>query len=65
MINTLNPDFIFPQHHSTVIVNESTRFWAKGYQDEVKIRLSQTLKDRYYILQQGDKVQIKENLNHP
>ncbi len=59
LINTLNPDFIFPQHHSTVVVNESTRFWAKGYQDEVKIRLSKEMKDKYYILKQGEKVQIK------
>lgn len=59
LINTLNPDFIFPQHHSTVIVNESTRFWAKGYQNEVKIRLSQAMKDKYYILEQGDMVKIK------
>lgn len=59
LINRLNPDFIFPQHHSTVVVNESTRFWAKGYPDEVKLRLSQDLKDRYYILKQGDGVKIK------
>ena len=59
LINTLNPDYIFPQHHSTVVVNESTRFWAKGYPDEVKLRLSQDLQERYYILKQGDKVSIK------
>lgn len=59
LINTLNPDYIFPQHHSTVVVNESTRFWAKGYQDEVKIRLSKPLQERYYILNQGDKVKIE------
>ena len=60
MINTLNPKFIFPQHHGTVRVDESTRFWAKGYPAEVKIRLSQPLKDRYYILQQGEKVEIRK-----
>jgi len=59
LINTLNPDFIFPQHHSTVVVNEETRFWAKGYQEEVKIRLSKPLKERYHILKQGEKVKIK------
>ncbi len=58
LINTLNPDYIFPQHHSTVIVNESTRFWAKGYHHEVKLRLSQALQERYYIMKQGDKVKI-------
>jgi L-ascorbate 6-phosphate lactonase len=59
LINTLNPDYIFPQHHSTVVVNESTRFWAKGYQEEVKIRLSKPLQERYFILKQGDKIKIE------
>lgn len=54
LINTLNPDFIFPQHHSTIIVNEETRFWAKGYPEEVKIRLSKSLQDKYHILKPGD-----------
>lgn len=60
LINTLNPNYIFPQHHSTVAVTEATRFWAKGYQDEVKIRLSQEMKDKYYILEQGDMVLIEK-----
>lgn len=59
LINTLQPDFIFPQHHSTMKVDESTRFWAKGYPDEVKIRLTQELKDKYYIMKNGDSIQIK------
>jgi L-ascorbate 6-phosphate lactonase len=59
MINTLNPDYIFPQHHSTIAYDEGSRFWAKGYPDEVKIRLSQALKDKYHILKPGDKIRIK------
>lgn len=59
LINTLNPDYILPQHHSTVAYDESNRFWAKGYPDEVKIRLSQALKDKYHILKPGDKIIIK------
>jgi hypothetical protein len=59
LINTLNPDYIFPQHHSTIDYDASNRFWAKGYPDEVKIRLSQPLKDRYYILKPRDKIMIK------
>jgi L-ascorbate 6-phosphate lactonase len=59
LINTLNPDYILPQHHSTIAVNEGNRFWAKGYPDEVKIRLSQSLKDRYHILKPGDSMEIK------
>jgi L-ascorbate 6-phosphate lactonase len=59
LINTLDPDFIFPQHHSTITVNEDNRFWAKGYPEEVKIRLSPALKNRYHILKPGDKFTIK------
>ena len=56
LINTLNPNYIFPQHHSTIAVNEGNRFWAKGYPDEVKIQLSQPLKDRYHIFKIGEKM---------
>jgi L-ascorbate 6-phosphate lactonase len=59
LINALDPDYIFPQHHSTVAVNQENRFWAKGYPDEVRIRLSQPLKDRYHILKPGDKMEIR------
>ncbi len=59
LINALDPDYIFPQHHSTMIVNESNRFWTKGYPDEVKIRLSQPLRERYHILKPGDKMIIE------
>lgn len=59
MINTLNPDYIFPQHHSTIDYDEANRFWAKGYPDEVKIRLSKALQDKYYILKPGEKILIK------
>jgi len=59
LINALDPDYIFPQHHSTVAVNNENRFWAKGYPDEVRIRLSMALKERYHILKPGDKMEIR------
>jgi L-ascorbate 6-phosphate lactonase len=59
LINALDPDYIFPQHHSTIAVTEENRFWAKGYPDEVKIRLSQSLKERYHILKPGEKMGIR------
>lgn len=59
LINTLNPDYIFPQHHGTVKCTETNRFWAKGYPDEVKIRLSKPMKEKYFILKPGDKMEIK------
>jgi len=59
LINALDPAYIFPQHHSTVALNDSNRFWAKGYPDEVKIRLSKQLKERYFILKTGDMMEIR------
>ena len=56
LINTLEPDFIFPQHHSTIAFGEGNkyRFWAKGYPDEVKLRLSAPLQEKFHILKPGD-----------
>lgn len=61
LINTLDPEYIFPQHHGTIAFGEGDkyRFWAKGYPDEVKIRLSQPLKDKYFILKPGEKRMIR------
>lgn len=57
LINTLDPEYIFPQHHSTIAFDEKNnyRFWAKGYPEEVRLRLSGPMKERYHILQPGDK----------
>ena len=59
LINRLSPAYILPQHHSTMAYAEQDRFWAKGYAAEVKIRLSQPLQDRYSILEQGGRLEIK------
>ena len=59
LINKLQPDYIFPQHHSTVIVNEQTRFWAKGYPEEVKLRLAPDLMSKYFIMKAGQKKLIE------
>lgn len=61
LINTLDPDYIFPQHHGTISFGENNkyRFWAKGYPEEVKIRLSKPLQEKLHILTPGDKWMIK------
>ncbi len=58
LINELNPDYIFPQHHSTMVVTDDNRFWTKGYPDEVKVLLSQEMRKKYHILKPGDKMLI-------
>jgi len=61
LINALDPQYVFPQHHGTIAFGEGDRyrFWAKGYPDEVKLRLSQPLKDKFFILKPGDKMDLK------
>jgi L-ascorbate 6-phosphate lactonase len=55
LINALEPDFIFPQHHGTMKYGERDRFWAKGYPSEVKIRLPKFLQDCYHVLEIGER----------
>lgn len=59
LINTLDPGYIFPQHHSTVAVTEENRFWAKGYPEEVRLRLSASLKERFHLLKPGEGMEIR------
>lgn len=59
LINTLNPDYIFPQHHSTVRITPTNRFWSKGYPDEVRIRLSKPLQENFHLLRIGEGMEVK------
>lgn len=59
LINTLDPDYIFPQHHGTIKVAENNYWWTKGYPREVYMRLSPALQARYYTLKPGEGKEIK------
>jgi len=59
LINELEPDYIFPQHRNTFKVTPENRFWTSAYPYEVKLRLSKTLQERYFILDMGEKKIIK------
>ncbi len=58
LINALDPEYIFPQHRNTFKVNPENRFWTSAYPYEVKLRLSQDLQERYFILDMGEKKMI-------
>ncbi len=58
LINRLEPAYIFPQHFETYRQTEENAFWTRGYPDELKARLSQTLQQRYHKLRQGQKYVI-------
>ncbi len=62
LINELEPDYIFPQHRDTYKVTPQNRYWTSGYPYEVKLRLSKSLQERYYILEMGEKMLIKSEI---
>ena len=59
LINELEPEYILPQHRDTYRVTPENRFWASGYPNEVKLRLSKSLQERFHVLKQGEKLVIK------
>jgi L-ascorbate 6-phosphate lactonase len=61
LINELEPEYILPQHRDTYRVTPENRFWASGYPNEVKLRLSKPLQERFHILKQGEKLVIKRS----
>jgi L-ascorbate metabolism protein UlaG (beta-lactamase superfamily) len=60
LINELEPEYILPQHRDTYRVTPENRFWTTAYPNEVKLRLSKPLQERFHILKQGEKLVIKD-----
>lgn len=54
LINRLQPAYIFPQHFGTFVETDDNAFWTHGYPDELRLRLSQDLQQRYHKLRQGE-----------
>lgn len=50
MIRSINPRYIFPQHHSTYYENEDNIFWTHGFVDELYDALSETEKKKFIQL---------------
>ena len=59
LINTLEPAYIFPQHFGTYRQTDENEFWTRGYPDELKLRLSRELQQRYHKLRQGEMFSIR------
>jgi L-ascorbate metabolism protein UlaG (beta-lactamase superfamily) len=58
LINRLQPAYLFPQHFGTFRETDENRFWTRGYTDELRLRLSADLQQRYHKLDQGRKFDI-------
>ncbi len=54
LINTIKPDYIFPQHFGTYIQNEENVYWTKGYPDELRTSLPESMQDHFHKLKQGE-----------
>jgi L-ascorbate 6-phosphate lactonase len=59
LINTLLPRWVFPQHFGTYTQTDENAFWTRGYPDELKLRLSRDLQNRYHKLRQGEMFRIE------
>jgi L-ascorbate metabolism protein UlaG (beta-lactamase superfamily) len=59
LINRLEPGYIFPQHFGTYVQTDENSFWTRGYPDELKLRLSRQLQQRYHKLNQGQMFVIR------
>ena len=53
LIETLRPDFVFPQHFDTYRVTEQNSYWTVGYPDELRAALSPEMQQRFHKLEQG------------
>lgn len=58
LINTLEPDYILPQHRDTYRQTPENRFWTNGYPYEVRELLSKPQQERYHILSIGERLEI-------
>jgi L-ascorbate 6-phosphate lactonase len=53
LIETLRPDFVFPQHFGTYRPTAQNSYWTVGYPDELRATLSPELRARFHKLDQG------------
>ncbi|NIM94001.1 MAG: hypothetical protein GTO18_09870 [Anaerolineales bacterium] len=54
LINTLQPNYIFPQHYGTYLKNDENAFWTVGFPDELYADLPKTMQNRFHKLKQGE-----------
>lgn len=52
-IETIQPDFIFPQHFDTYEPTEQNSYWTVGYPDELHASLSPDFQNKFFKLEQG------------
>jgi L-ascorbate 6-phosphate lactonase len=54
LIETVRPDYVFPQHFGTYRPTDQNRYWTVGYPEELRAALSPPMRERFHILDQGE-----------
>ncbi len=54
LIETLRPDFVFPQHFGTYQPTDQNSYWTVGYPDELRAALSPAMQEHFHRLDQGE-----------
>jgi L-ascorbate metabolism protein UlaG (beta-lactamase superfamily) len=60
LVETIRPDFGFPQHCGTYRPTDQNCYWTVGYPDEVRAALSPEMQQRFHKLDQGTIFRIAE-----
>ena len=58
LIETLRPQYVFPQHFGTYQPTERNSYWTVGYPDELRAALSPEMQPRFHNLEQGQVFRI-------
>jgi L-ascorbate metabolism protein UlaG (beta-lactamase superfamily) len=53
LIETIRPEFVFPQHFGTYRPTDQNSYWTIGYPDELRAALSPEMQQRFHKLDQG------------
>jgi len=59
LINTLEPNYVLPQHRTTYRETPENQYWTHAYVEEVKWLLSESLQQRYHVLELGERLLIE------
>src|SRR4029453_10804803 len=59
LTNELQRAYILPQHRDTYVETPQNRYWTHGYAGEVQLLLAKPLRERYRILEPGERLQIE------
>jgi L-ascorbate metabolism protein UlaG (beta-lactamase superfamily) len=54
LIETVRPEFVFPQHFGTYRPTDQNSYWTVGYPDELRAALSRAMQERFHKLDQGE-----------